>query len=340
MYRADRWVITFPCGIEYRRSRKTADLAEGVAAAACGDVVAVSRVSEDRNWIQCDVHGSQLWLPVHSAVFQTYTFEMTFAEPVPAESVHAVDGTEGGVATCLSAPVKINRLRSIDCFVLDNSIRETTVAQLAGHTLQCKLKIMALTKECGITDQILAAFGDTERVDDVLLAHLNSMGHDLSRAYAFTEATASSPVDGSTTEHTELGGRTQPAAWDRAVPAGLLRCAQYNCRNPIIEIDVQEQLRKIGLIGVKQLLWWRLLWCFKNLAGGRVFINYRDWPHAWRQSEEAIVELTRWLGTLPAELRPFGLCYEDPTGQLTPFEIEQPTMKMRHVRSIGDRRKT
>ena len=36
---------------------------------------------------------------------------------------------------------KMSRLRDLDLFVLDNSIRETTVGQLRGHTLEDKWAI-------------------------------------------------------------------------------------------------------------------------------------------------------------------------------------------------------
>ena len=36
---------------------------------------------------------------------------------------------------------KMDRLRDLDLFVLDNSIRETTVGQLRGHTLEDKFAI-------------------------------------------------------------------------------------------------------------------------------------------------------------------------------------------------------
>ena len=36
---------------------------------------------------------------------------------------------------------KMSRLRDLDLFVLDNSIRETTVGQVRGHTLQDKWAI-------------------------------------------------------------------------------------------------------------------------------------------------------------------------------------------------------
>lgn len=45
---------------------------------------------------------------------------------------------------------KQERLKSMDFFVLDNSIRESTVAQLRGHTIEKKKKIFEQIKKCGI----------------------------------------------------------------------------------------------------------------------------------------------------------------------------------------------
>ena len=37
--------------------------------------------------------------------------------------------------------VKSENLCNLDCFILDNSIRESTVGQLRGHTLENKWKV-------------------------------------------------------------------------------------------------------------------------------------------------------------------------------------------------------
>ena len=42
---------------------------------------------------------------------------------------------------------KCNRLKNLDLFVLDNSIRESTVGQLRGHTLQNKIDILEQVKK-------------------------------------------------------------------------------------------------------------------------------------------------------------------------------------------------
>ena len=61
---------------------------------------------------------------------------------------------------------KRERLKELDLFVLDNSIRESTVGQLRSHTLQNKLDIFEQVKKVGIKDVIIASFSHMTRVDD------------------------------------------------------------------------------------------------------------------------------------------------------------------------------
>ena len=60
-------------------------------------------------------------------------------------------------------------LKNLDLFILDNSVRESTVGQLRSHTLQDKIQIYEQVKECGIEDIIVASFTDMKRVDDDFL---------------------------------------------------------------------------------------------------------------------------------------------------------------------------
>jgi len=50
------------------------------------------------------------------------------------------------------------RLKDLDLIVLDNSIRESTVGQLRGHTLENKWKIYNEVQKCGFKFIIVAAF--------------------------------------------------------------------------------------------------------------------------------------------------------------------------------------
>ena len=54
-------------------------------------------------------------------------------------------------------------------FVLDNSLRETTVASLYGHTVEGKYRVLEAVRAAGMRHLILGAFGPTcEDVDSNL----------------------------------------------------------------------------------------------------------------------------------------------------------------------------
>ncbi|PFX11678.1 Malate dehydrogenase, cytoplasmic, partial [Stylophora pistillata] len=58
------------------------------------------------------------------------------------------------------------RLKDLDLIVLDNSLRESTVGQLRGHTLENKRKIYDEVRKCGFQYKIVAAYSHMPRVDD------------------------------------------------------------------------------------------------------------------------------------------------------------------------------
>ena len=64
---------------------------------------------------------------------------------------------------------KLESLKTLDCFVMDNSLRESTVGQLRGHTLENKLNIYEEVKKCGFKHIIVASFAHMTRVDDFFL---------------------------------------------------------------------------------------------------------------------------------------------------------------------------
>ena len=78
---------------------------------------------------------------------------------------------------------KRERLKNLDIFVLDNSLRESTVGQLRSHTLENKIKIYEEVKKCGFKDIIVAAFAHMTRVDDDFCQYLIDRGEDFSRFY-------------------------------------------------------------------------------------------------------------------------------------------------------------
>ena len=74
------------------------------------------------------------------------------------------------------APV-LDRLRTIDPFILDNSIRESATSAPLGHTLADKQRLLALVRELGITETIIANFNERETVDDAFARALREQGN-------------------------------------------------------------------------------------------------------------------------------------------------------------------
>ena len=66
----------------------------------------------------------------------------------------------------LSQEEKLERLRTIIPFVVDNSLRETSVVQIRGHTVIDKDIILESLKPTGIQHIIVGTFDFVHQVDD------------------------------------------------------------------------------------------------------------------------------------------------------------------------------
>ena len=84
---------------------------------------------------------------------------------------------------------KYETLKDLDLFVLDNSIRESTVGQTRGHTIEEKWKIYEEVKKCGFKYIIVASFSHMTRVDDVFCQQLIERGENVGHMFAFSEIT-------------------------------------------------------------------------------------------------------------------------------------------------------
>ena len=85
---------------------------------------------------------------------------------------------------------KYRRLKDLDLFVLDNSLRESTVGQTRGHTIDEKWRVYEEVKKCGFKYIVVAAFSHMMRVDDIFCQQLVERGEDVTNMFAFSEATA------------------------------------------------------------------------------------------------------------------------------------------------------
>ena len=222
---------------------------------------------------------------------------------------------------------KQNALLKLDLFVLDNSIRESTVGQLRGHTVENKFKILDEVKSCGIKHIVVAAFSHSPRVDDQFVQELiagrgkdSVSDHDLN-FYAFTE---------------NANGVTADGKLDPAIPGALIKMKQFNVHNPIIEIDLADQRidweTSFTVNDMCILVKQRIVWVKENLSQhSKVFVNLRDFPLAMEKHIQRVVETVKFLASLPLELQPFGLLYEEPTGKSSVTEMSAWTTCIRSV---------
>ena len=220
---------------------------------------------------------------------------------------------------------KRQKLRDLDFFVLDNSIRESTVGQLRGHTLENKMKIYEEVKKCCFKNIVVASFSHMTRVDDVFVKQLVDRGEDLDTLYSFSEVT----------EGIENG-----ALDVESIPVALTKMKAFKLRNPIFEVDLLDKNvdweKKFTVESMCQLLLKRINWTYENLSkNARIFVNFRDFPFAMKSVPERVLAVVHFLATLPTEKRPFGLIHEEPTGRFLPEEIGIWTSSVRRIMNSG-----
>ena len=217
--------------------------------------------------------------------------------------------------------VKRETLRNLDCFILDNSIRESTVGQLCGHTLKNKWKIYEEVRKCGFNNIVVASFAHMTVVDDHFVQQLVESGEDRSTLFAFTEATA---------------GVKNGVMDTKTLPIGLKKMQKFGLWNPIIEVDLANKsvdTAKFTMQDVCQLLLQWIDWALAKLSSNAtILVNLRDLPEAMTsETPERVFAVVSFLGSLPPEKRPFGIMYEEPTGKYLPEEVGAWTAGIRRV---------
>ena len=202
------------------------------------------------------------------------------------------------------------RLKDLDLIVLDNSIRESTVGQLRGHTLENKWKIYNEVKKCGFKFIIVAAFSHMTRVDDTFIEEIVAKEEDVSNLFAFTEVIESVKNGIPDT---------------KSVPVGLSKMKALGLINPIIEIDLAIDAINWDVFTVQdmcKLLLERIKWSQTMLSpDAKIMVNLRDFPDAMVYQMERVFTVVDFLGSLSAAERPFGILYEEPTGKYLPEEV-------------------
>ncbi|VDI59828.1 Hypothetical predicted protein [Mytilus galloprovincialis] len=213
---------------------------------------------------------------------------------------------------------KYQVLKDLDLFVLDNSIRESTVGQLRGHTIENKWKVYDEVKKCGFKHTIVASFNHSTRVDDVFIKQLADRGEDRAGLWAFSEITDAIKKKVPDTER---------------IPVGLRKMKEAGLYNVIFEIDLGDSTYDFDRFTTKEmcaLLKKWVDWVFENLSTeAKVFVSFRDLPDAMPTDSERVFEVTDFLCKLPL----FGLMFEEPRGQSLP---EECGTWAKHIRKVMD----
>ena len=210
-------------------------------------------------------------------------------------------------------------LRELDFFVLDNSIRETTVGQLRGHTLENKIKIYQETKKCGFEYIIVASFNHMTRVGDTFCQWLVDNNEDRSKMFSFSEVTEG-------VKNGKLDTDT--------LPVSLQKSKNYGIPNILFEMDLADsriKWKKFTINDLCSLLRQRLEWCYENLSrDSKVLFSFRDFAFAMKTDEGAhrVLSVVKFLGSLPN--RGFGICFEEP-GKFLPEEVGAWCASVRRV---------
>ncbi|GLQ46483.1 hypothetical protein GCM10007862_15340 [Dyella lipolytica] len=217
---------------------------------------------------------------------------------------------ENAHAILAAADAKVEKLRNIEPYLIDLSLRENPVGSNIGQTLQDKLSILPKLREFGFKNISLGtldyAMPDELEVDDDFMMHLRDHHVDMTGCFAFT-ALGIEAKDGTFTPD-----------------PSQLKLASYGVPNTVHEIYLSE----IGMQGLYDLETLRrslpasVRWLHEHMRGDngappRILINIVDGCDAFSQNLEATCSILSLLAELPIE----GITIEDDRGTYLPFQV-------------------
>jgi hypothetical protein len=158
------------------------------------------------------------------------------------------------------------------------------------------------------------------RVGDTFIRQLAEKREDFRKFYAFTEFIES------------IDSQTKIPDTD-TIPVGLMKMKELGIRNPIIEADLFYPNIDYKIFNVKRitkLFSQRMQWVRENLSrDAKIFINLRDIADAIINKPKRVFKVVKYLSSLPADQRPFGLIFEEPTGNYLPDQLGAWTAAVR-----------
>jgi len=213
-------------------------------------------------------------------------------------------------AILAGAQEKIDRLRSMQPYLIDLSLRENPVGARIGQTLADKLAILPRLREFGFRNILLGtldyAMPDEPEVDDDFMMYLRDHQLDMNGCFAFTDIGIAA-ADGTFT----------PSPSQRKLQA-------YGVPNTLHEI----YLSKAGMAGQYDLETLRrslpasIAWLNANIRGDdggqpRILINIVDGCDAFAEDPDTACSILSLLAEQAIE----GISIEDDRGTYLPFQV-------------------
>lgn len=213
-------------------------------------------------------------------------------------------------AILAGAQEKIDRLRNIQPYLIDLSLRENPVGARIGQTLADKLAILPRLREFGFRNILLGtldyAMPDELEVDDDFMMYLRDHQADMNGCFAFTDIGLAA-ADGTFT----------PSPSQRKLQA-------YGVPNTLHEI----YLSKAGMAGqydvetLRRSLPASIAWLNANIRGDdggrpRILINIVDGCDAFAEDPDTACSILSLLAEQAIE----GISIEDDRGTYLPFQV-------------------
>jgi hypothetical protein len=225
---------------------------------------------------------------------------------------------------------KMAVLKNLDIFILDNSIRESTVTQVREHIKDDKYAIWNAVRATGIQNCIIATFSSLPSVEDQWLEELRDTSMlDPStgkcHCYAFSEL-----YDAFDENHMPLIKDT----------LGMTKIKLYKVPNVVFEMTIKCPSAKVaienGLLSnekICEFIKLRLEMVHKFSPDAKIFINFRDACTAFGNKSLAyqMITITKVLSQLDPFIRPFGIIFEDPSGAVFPWTCGDLCKTLRKV---------
>ena len=208
------------------------------------------------------------------------------------------------------AQEKIDRLRNVEPYLIDLSLRENAFGARVGQTLQDKLAILPKLREFGFQNILLGtldyAMPDELEVDDDFMMYLRDHRIDTTGGFAFTDIGIANP-DGTFTPS-----------------PSMLKLKAYEVPNTLHEIYLSPEGMKgqYDFETLRRSLPATIAWLHANVRGDhggkpRILINIVDGCDAFAENLEQTCEILALLAGQPIE----GVSLEDDRGTYMPFQV-------------------